>query len=748
MNDDTLVIGDGSEYLGFGPTAESGLTLNQLTVWFNEIKLQPKWRRRADREMDYKDANQLDSDVLAAMAESGIPPAVDPCIGPALETVLGDVAKTKTDWRVLPDGVDEGDDVAKALNWKLNRAERASGADAAIEAAIETQFPVGIGWVEVAREDNPFLDPYRCSCIHRNEIWWDMKTSHSAREAAKRFLRNGRYLIRRKWVDRRQATMLFPDHEELITHAIGGWFNFTTMQSLEGGTSTTLASAYEDERGWSIEEQEWRDPTFARVALFEVWYRIWERALVLKLPTGKVVEFDKSNEAHQIAVATGAEVQSTVISKVRMAWYLGPHRLFDGPSPYPHSMFPYVPFFGYIEDRTGVPYGKIRGMMYLQDQVNAMASRAQWGLSAVRTVRTRGAVLMDDEEFRQEVGNVAADIVLDPDAMAQPGARFEVERDFQFSAEQHRRLADSKIAIRQVAGIYAAYEGEASSSQSGVAFHGQVEQSKTGQANILENAKESRALVGELLLSLIIEDMLDKEETVTIPGDALKEDQVIKLNVPTVDPVTGFRYLSNDISRVRLKVDLDNVPSTPSFRSQQLNAMSEVVKACPPEFQRVLMPYLLTLMDAPFKDDIVRAIKEAAQAPTQEQIDAQIQQAVKDALLKAGFEQKAQELAQKEKLVDAQVAKLRAETTNENVTAMFSATNAGANIAAQAAVAPLADQLLQSAGFVDANAAPIVPSVPAGIPVNPIPENTSPNFPPRGPSPDVGLNEGIETGFA
>ena len=84
-----------------------------------------------------------------------------------------------------------------------------------------------------------------------------------------------------------------------------------------------------------------------------------------------------------------------------------------------------------------------------------------------------------------------------------------------------------------------------------------------------------------------------------------------------------------------------------------------------------------------------------------------------------------------------------AETAGKNVESYFSATNAANQIAMQPAIAPMADAMLLSAGIIDANAAPMIPSVPAGVVPLDVPSNTSPNFP---PNPDVGLTEGIETG--
>lgn len=96
------------------------LSLEEFTGFFHEIINQPTWRARADKEMDYKDGNQLDSEILQKMAAIGMPPAVEPLIGMTIESILGAEAKKRTDWRVIPDGDKEGQDVADALNYKLN----------------------------------------------------------------------------------------------------------------------------------------------------------------------------------------------------------------------------------------------------------------------------------------------------------------------------------------------------------------------------------------------------------------------------------------------------------------------------------------------------------------------------------------------------------------------------------------------------------------------------------------------------
>ena len=115
---------------------------------------------------------------------------------------------------------------------------------------------------------------------------------------------------------------------------------------------------------------------------------------------------------------------------VRRSDWMGPPCLFDGPSPYPHPHFPYVRVVAAQEDLTGIPFGLVRDMLFPQDNLNSTISKLRWGMSAVETIRTKGAVAMPDAQFRQMASRVDADFVLDANHMAQQGAKFERKRDF------------------------------------------------------------------------------------------------------------------------------------------------------------------------------------------------------------------------------------------------------------------------------------------------------------------------------
>lgn len=637
----------------------SECSLSLFTQWLEEIREQPRWRTRADKEADYYDGNQLDSEILRKQAAIGMPPAIEPLIGPTIDSVLGMEAKTRTDWRVVPDGENnKSDEVAEALNFKLNQTEKQSDADRSCSDAYASQIKVGLGWVEVSRNSDPFKFPYRTEHVHRNEIFWDFLSK-------KPDLSDARYLVRRRWTDRTIAKLMFPNKAELIERSGTNWrsWAFDSDVTLDGGQSTGLAMSKLDEQNWTIEEQEWRDTYNNRVCLFEVWYRNWVRVLVLKTPDGRVVEYDQKNEYHLAAVGRGLiKPQYAIIGKMRRCYYMGPHKLDDSPTPYRHNKFPYVAFWGKREDRTNVPYGLIRGMMYLQDEVNARISKMQWGLSAVRTVRTKGAVLGTDQQFRREISRLDADIILDPKEMAKNGARFDVDNNFTLNAEQAKRLEDAREGIKRTGGIYNAFLGQDGQAKSGVAISGLVEQSTQTLADINDNFKYARAEVGDLLISLIIEDMIGNEQEVFIPGDGVKEDKSIYLNKPAIDQHSGIRYLNNDIERTKLKVILDDVPSTPTFRAQQLSAMSETYKSMPAQYQIIMLPYLLNLMDVPDKKAIIQAIKEAEGKQTPEQIQAMIDEAVEAALIKANIHLKQEDLRLKE-------LQIKGTLSNQNITA-------------------------------------------------------------------------------
>lgn len=728
------------------------ITRDEFASIVRESLAQPPWRAQADKEADYADGNQLSTDLLRRLKDMGIPPAKENIIGPAIRAVCGFEAKTRTDWRVTPDGDPGGQDVADALNFKLNQAERHSKADRALSAAFKPACAVGIGWVEVSRASNSLEFPYKCRYIHRNEIWWDMKSIEPD-------LSDARWLYRRRWISRTRAARMFPNHAILIMNGADKWIAEFSIKELEGGQSTGLQAAAEAHRAWTTVEDAYYNEENKTVCITELWYRRWVTTVMLKMKDGRAVKYDPANQLHQAALSLGrGKLVEELLPVVRRSYWMGPHCLFDGPSPYPHPHFPYVRVVAAQEDLTGIPFGLVRDMLFPQDNLNSTISKLRWGMSAVETIRTKGAVAMPDAQFRQMASRVDADFVLDADHMAQQGAKFERKRDFQLNAQHFQLMQDSRAAAAGVSGVTPSFQGQQGTATSGVQEQTQVEQSQVSLADLMDNFKDARALVGEMLMALIIEDIGKEETVVVIEGDVLNPPRTVVLNSPEVDPHTGIVLLSNDVQRTRLKVALEDVPSSSSFRAQQLNALSESVKAATPEIQQVVMPFMIDLMDLPRKKEVVEAIRKAQGQADPEAIRAQVKQELMHDL-------KEREVAVKEAESEARIKQLMAQAVQTGVQAAFSAMQAGAQVAMNPAIAPVADEVMKGAGYQRPNPGGDDPNFPTagGLPVAPGPvqtggaggaaaepsvaevqQNTSPEFPPVPQEAGQGM-QGIET---
>lgn len=669
------------------------LTLDEVIEIVEEIDEQPAWRAVADKEMDYADGNQLDTDLLREMKASGIPPAIEDLIGPTLLAIAGHELKTRTDWRVSPNGEVDGQEVCDAINFKLNQAERFSKADKACSDAFLPQIACGVGWVEVKREPDAFKFPYKTHAVNRNEIHWDMKSVESD-------LSDARWLRRMRWIHPKRLQDAFPAHADLfdgVTRHGSAWFFNDDFR--DGGSSTGLSNSWLNGRGWTRSEEYWHNPTTKEICIAEIWYRRWYKASVLKFPDGRVVEFNEDNPAHLIAVNRGmVKVMQSTMSKVRRSYWMGPVCLSDGPSPYNHNSFPYVPFWGFREDNTGIPYGFVRRMKYNQDALNSAISKLRWGMSVVRIERTKGAVDMTDEQLRKQVSRPNADIVLNRAHMAQQGSRFEIHRDFNLNQQQFQMLTDNRDAIERVSSVTKSFQGQNNSSTSGTQEVAKVEQSTQALTRIMENFNESRTLIGEMLLSLIIEDIGEEQQTIVIEGDAINADQLVVINEPVTSP-EGYQYLNNDVQRIRMKVALEDVPSSSSYRAQQMNALSEVVKSLPENVQIAVTPFLTNLMDIPNKRDVVEAIRVASQTPDEKAIQQRIDDAVKQALSEANIEARNRELDLREREVEANIELTKAKQVQTGVQSSFSAMQGAVQVAQMPQIAPIADVIMQGAGY-------------------------------------------------
>lgn len=635
----------------------AGLPRERVEKILEDLRHEPPWRAEAARELDFYDGNQLDQATLQRMEALGMPPIIVNLIKPTVDAVIGLEARTRTDPMVRGEN-DASVDGAEALNEKLKEATRLTRFNRACADAFGGQAKIGIGWVEVSRESDPFKYPYRVREVSRKEMWHDWR----AREPD---LSDARFVVRRRWYDADELQGHFPQHAQLIAQAISQrpmWEQWTD----EGATN--LSRSWEIEQSTSLQDEEWRDTERHRLALYEVWYKVFEDVWVLNLPDGRVVELDRSNPMHVRAVAAGLiEPRKARTHRIRVAYYLGPHQLADEPSPYKHNRFPYVVFFGYREDRSSAPYGLIRAMKSPQEEVNARRTKMLHNLASRRVI-VDGDAVEDHAQTAEEAARNDAYIILNENRRNADG--FRIQADEALNAQQYQLMIEAKGNVQEASGIFHEFQGRArSGGQSGRAIENLVEQSQQVLGEILDNYGEGRRQASDLLLNLIVEDLAKQQDVKVSFEKATGEKKSVLLNHPEKDEL-GHEFRTNDVTRLKTHVALDETPSSLTYRQQTLERMMEITQSLPDELQAVVLDIVIGATDLPNRHEMVERIraftgvggqKEPSTPEEAEQLAQQQAQEQAQAERAAALEQRAIELELSEREAKVRESEARAQ---------------------------------------------------------------------------------------
>lgn len=587
-----------------------------------DIRNQPKWRLDSDKDCAYYDGAQLSTEVLARLEKAGIPAQDSNLIKPTINAVLGLEAKSRTDYKITSDDESQND-MALGLSAKIKEMETESRADRAMSDAYSSMIRSGIGWIEVGWDQNPLGYPYRVREVHRNEIFWDW----TAKEPD---LSDARYLRRDKWVDRETAMRIFKKHRQLLKNAWQGWSQIDVYD----GDSTGLARAYENEEIWGRSKDEYLNKQTGMLKISELWYRYHEDAYILYLPDGRAIEYREDNPYHAQALAAGlVQVQRATIPKVRVSFWLGPHKLADDVTPFPHKNFPYIPFWCFRKDMSRTPYGLIRDMRGPQDQIIDLDLLLYEIMNSVKVEVDNDALdltINTLDQVAQNMQSLRSITVLNSQRRNVEG--FKTTREHALAAQVFQLIQERKRRIEEVGGVYRAMLGQGTEASSGVAINNLVEQGATVLAEPNDNFRYARRLCGQHLVAFAKAEMLGKPTQVAVKQGA--RQKMIYFNRPVM--TEDGPIVENDIELAQVKVILEDIPATPSFRAQQQQAFGQIVSSAPPQAQAVLFPILLELSDVPNRFEIADQVRKSMgvpgiQTPEEEEI-AQKKQAEAEAM--------------------------------------------------------------------------------------------------------------------
>lgn len=612
----------------------------RLDKILNEIDYQPEWRGEADRCHQYYDGKQLDPSLIEALRARRQPILTTNLIAPAINGVLGMEARSRTGWFIRADD-NEFQDVAEALNARVAEALRMAKADKACSDAYQGQVIGGIGWVEVKKNKDPMGAKYRIGAVHRDEIDWDWKSDN--------------WLLRKRWVDIDEAISIFPKHKNLILAAKGQWADFDSSAFTTKGE--LLSHGYDEYQYSTREETEWINPVRDVIKIYELYYRVWDNEIVLRSPDGQVMVYDESDPVHHALVATEkVEVEHRSVPKLRLSWYAGVHHLIDMPSPHPHNHYPYIPFFGSLEDKVKIPYGLVRSMLSPQDEINFRRIKLTAQLNYKRIVMDDDATSMSDEAVIDEVHASDGIIKLNPKAKREGGARFSVETDQGIAQQQFQVMQDAKMLIQDVAGIYNAFLGKEGGAQSGVAINSLVEQGATTLADINDNYRNARQMVGELVMAYEVDELSDKRNVrVVVPATKMgeKEREIF------INQEDDGGNITNAVSQVKTQVVLGEIQQSAGYRAQVTQMLMDFLGKLPQELQMASMDIIIEQIDLP--EDIKTRLMKAYEKLTgnvnpedmseEEQAAMQAQQEKQQVVEEMEFKAMQLDLAEKEQKV-------------------------------------------------------------------------------------------------
>ncbi|EPK3393482.1 portal protein [Citrobacter freundii] len=579
-------------------------TQTQLLNLMGDIDGQPDWRTDANRCCAYYDGDQIPPQVAAVLEERGQPVECQNLIAPAIDSVLGTEAKTRSDLRVEANYEnDDMEKLAEALNAEFYTVCQEMRIDRVRSDAYAGQIKAGLSWVEVRRNPDVTGPRYIAEQINRNEVDWDWLSK-------KPDLRDARWVRRRRWIDLDEAVMLFPQRAETLKNAVGTWDTFDDIERIDGD-DVDLRSGWEERQTWSRNEAEYLSTSRDRIMLYVIYYRVYERSPMLALPTGKMVEYDKNNVAHAVAVASGrVKVEMRLVSFIRESWWAGPYHLGDRPCDAPQGMFPLVPFWGFRKDQSGIPYGLVSRMISAQNSYNFRHLKVTWLLQASQVIMDSDATNMTAEQVRKEANRPDGVFVLNADRKNKTKAAdaLQINRDSSVSAQQMQVMEYDRQNIQDCAGIYSSYMGQDTSGVvSGIAVSNLVEQSSTTLAEINDNYTMACNALGELVLNYLLEDLKQKTSyTIVVNRKDKRRRKVVTINTPGDDG-----KITNDISRLDARIVLAPIDSTPAYRAQLADRLIGIIQKLPPQAQSAVIDLVLELVEIPNKDEFIDRVSRA-----------------------------------------------------------------------------------------------------------------------------------------
>lgn len=657
---------------------ETKLHCRLMGYYQQELDRQSLNRVEMAMDEDYYDNYQWAEEDAQVLKDRGQAPICYNVISQTINWIIGSEKRSRTDFNILPRGKED----AKPAERKTQLLKYLGDVNKTTfhrSRAFEDTVKVGLGWLEDGVTNGDDGEPIYSRYESWRNVLWD--------SAATEFdISDGRYLFRNKWVDLDIAQAYFPGRQALLKRSV----NASDLYGMELANGDEVMDYAEEDREslsrglseYSAERQ--------RVRMLECWYRV--PVMVKKVLGGQFngEEYDPEHRGHTEQVGNGMAVLADRMQmKMFVTIMTTTGIVATAPSPYRHNKFPFTPIWGYRRGRDNMPYGVIRALRDIQDDINKRASKAQFILASRQVIMEEGAV-DKVEEMLEEAARPDGVII------TKNGKRFDFVQNEGLAASHIQLMTQGIGMIQSVSGVTDELMGRTTNAKSGVAIQARQEQGSMSTSKLFDNLRFAVQLQGEKELSMVEQFMTEQKQfRIT---NARMQPEFIDINDGLPE---------NDIARSKADFIIDNSEARASLRQAAVDQLVEMMARMPPNVAMVVLDLVVDSMDLPNREEIVKRIRQAtgmsdpdATEMTPEQQAAQEaaakQQHFQEQMAQAQLSQ-AQAKAQKDQ---ASAQKTMVEMANTNVDTQQKAVDAASVAMQSSGILPVADAILKESGFV------------------------------------------------
>jgi hypothetical protein len=598
----------------------------KLMSWFYfERDRQAGNRMEMAIDHDFYDGEQWDQESLDTLEARRQLPVVYNEVAPMCDWMIGTERRNRVDWKVLPrspDDVKMADVKTQTLKYVADVNHVAHNRSRAFADAVK----VGIGWLEDGVRADPTADP-----LYSRYVDWRCILHDST---AYDYLGDeGRYNFKWRWVDADVACLMFPKRAGKIKSSVEDWSHEVDSLVDEMDWQTPGSDATFAKRSGTLSPLSGTtvavDAQRQRVRLIECQYR--EPTIVKFVGDGpmKGVMFD---ERDKVLVQTVAEKGYSIIDRLTMRVHVAVFTESDmiamGPSVYRHNKFSRTPIICYIKGRDRQPYGMVRRVRTIQQDINKRASKANWLVNTNQLIGDENA-FEDWEAAREEAQ--------DPQGVLphRVGAQVEIRRDAEAAKGQ---LDMMQIGVQAIQRNSVTNEnlGRQTNATSEVAIRARQLQGSVTTTEPFDNQRHAVKAQGEKQLSLV-EQFYTEEKVLRLTGGK-GPIQWLRINEPEVQPDGSVRWI-NDITSSTADFVVEEADYAGTLRQVMFDSLTQLSQRLPPEIALRLLRMAFEFSDLPNKDEIASEIRrltgeadpEKELTPEEQQAQAQQQEAQAEA---------------------------------------------------------------------------------------------------------------------